>query len=136
MITAVDANVVIDLLTTGSRFGAVSAAALRRVEGEGRVVIGETALVEIATGLTEPADAGQVLSTLGIAFRPSSEQAVFTAAAAWRPARTLAGRERLVPDFLIGGHARAEADRLLTRDVAFFRKWFPDLVVVDPAELG
>jgi predicted nucleic acid-binding protein len=136
VITAVDANVVIDLLTTGSAFGAGSAAALRRAEGDGRVVIGETALVEIATGLPEPSDAGRVLATLGIGFRASTERAAYEAAAAWRRARSVAGRDRLVPDFLIGGHAAAEADRLLTRDAVFYRRWFPELRVVEPADLA
>jgi predicted nucleic acid-binding protein len=135
MITAVDANIVIDLLARGSTSAASSSAALTRCTAEGRVVIGETALVEIATGLPEASDAGRVIDTLGVAFLPSTRDATFRAAAAWRRARAESGRERLMPDFLIGGHALAQADRLLTRDTAFFRRWFPELAVVDPADL-
>jgi predicted nucleic acid-binding protein len=136
MISALDANVVIDLLTKESRFAGSSRQALTRCAAEGRLVLGETALVEIATGFPDPADAHRVLGTVGIAYLPSTEAAALVAATAWRRARAEVGRERLVPDFLIGGHALAQADRLLTRDVTFYRRWFPDLLVVEPAELS
>ena len=136
MITALDANVVIDLLAMGSRFSALSREALTRCSADGRVVLGETALVEIATGLPDLTDAHRVLDTIGIEFLPSTEEAALVAATAWRRARSEVGRERLVPDFLIGGHALSRADRLLTRDTAFYRRWFPELQVVEPADLS
>lgn len=42
-------------------------------------------------------------------------------------------RERVIADFMIGAHALANADRLLTRDRGFYRKYFKQLRVLDPS---
>jgi len=42
------------------------------------------------------------------------------------------GRDRIAVDFLIGGHAAAQTERLLTRDLGFYRKYFKGLAVVSP----
>ena len=132
MITAVDSNVLVDLLSDEARFVEASAAALQRCQGEGRAVVGDVVLAEIATGLADPTEAEAILRVLGVEFLSGHAVAAYAAAAAWREARTATGRQRLLPDFLIGGHALTRADRLLTRDTAFYRRWFPDLALLEP----
>jgi predicted nucleic acid-binding protein len=42
-------------------------------------------------------------------------------------------RERVIADFLIGAHALVQADRLLTRDRGFYRRYFEGLEILDPS---
>ncbi len=41
-------------------------------------------------------------------------------------------RERTLPDFFIGAHAVVAGHRLLTRDAARYRSYFPDLDIMSP----
>ena len=41
-------------------------------------------------------------------------------------------RERTLPDFLIGAHALVRSHRLLTRDAARYRAYFPALEIISP----
>ena len=42
------------------------------------------------------------------------------------------GGGRIAADFLIGGHAAAQAERLLTRDLGFYKTYFKGVAVVSP----
>lgn len=134
MITAVDTNVLLDVFGADAKFGTASAQALRRCLGEGALVACEAVWAETATAFAKSDRFRRAMADLGVAFEALREEAAVRAAEAWRRYRARGGRRaRIASDFLIGAHALAAADRLLTRDHGFYRRYFAGLKVLDPA---
>lgn len=135
MITAVDTNVLIDVLTGDQRHGMRSADALRNAGVVGRLVACDIVWAEVTSWFADRSEIEEALHTLGIAFDSMSADAATAAGQAWARYRAGGGpRERLVADFLIGAHAATQADRLLTRDRGFYRRYFGELTIVDPEQ--
>ncbi len=134
MITAIDTNVLLDVFGPDARFGPGSAEALRRCLREGALVASEVVWAETATTFWDTGRFRDAMHKLPVSFSPMTEEAAVRAANAWRRYRAGGGpRERIAADFLIGAHAMAAADRLLTRDRGFYRKYFGGLRVIDPS---
>ena len=134
MITAVDTNVLLDIFGADAKFGEVSANAVRRCLGEGALIACEAVWAETGTAFQSSEKFRHAMADLGVTFEPMSEAAAVNAAEAWRRYRGRGGRRtRIVSDFLIGAHALSAADRLLTRDRGFYRRYFAGLKVLDPS---
>ena len=134
MITALDTNVLLDIFGADERYGEVSAATLRSCSAEGRLVACEVVWAELGSVFPGPGDTTAALSQLEVDFDPIEQETALAAGQAWREYRRRGGaRTRLVVDFLVGAHAARQADRLATRDRGFYRSYFADLEIVDPA---
>ena len=73
------------------------------------------------------------LSQAGINYLPMTEAAAIKSAEYWHSYRLRSRKGgRIVADFLIGGHAMVQCDRLLTRDRGFYRDYFETLVLLTP----
>ncbi len=133
MITAVDTNVLLDVLGGAEPHGRASLDALLRCLDQGAIVACEIVWAETAAWFDTPESMNSALDQVGVRFVPTTADAAAAAGAAWRTYRAGGGpRQRLVADFLVGAHASHQADRLLTRDRGFFRRYFASLVIVDP----
>jgi len=137
VITAVDTNVLLDVFGADPTFSAASATALRRCLMEGALVASEVVWAEAATVFGNAGGFLDAMRRLPASFSPMTEEAAIRAAEAWRRYRSGGGRrDRIAADFLIGAHALVVADRLLTRDRGFYRRYFAGLRVVDPTVGG
>lgn len=133
MRTAVDTSVLLDVFGADAEFGPVSAAALRASLDTGRVIACEVVWAEAAASFETTEQASSAMESLRIDFSQLDADAALTAGTKWRAYRKAGGtRKRIIADFLIGAHALACADRLLTRDRGFYRTYFEALEIVDP----
>ena len=135
MITAVDSSVLIDVLFGDVTFGLRSAAALHDAANAGSLVACDVVWAEVAGSTRSWHGYLHALHDLGVNYLPVSSEAAVAAGATWAQYRATGGpRDRMVPDFLVGAHALTQADRLLTRDRGFYRRYFETLTILDPTK--
>ena len=136
MTTAVDTSVLLDVFTSDAAFGPRSKEAVRACLAEGRLIACEIVWTEVASFFPSEAAAETAMKILGIEFDGIALRTALAAATAWKVYRARGGRRQSVAaDFLIGAHALAQADRLLSRDRGFYRACFSRLRVLDPAKI-
>jgi predicted nucleic acid-binding protein len=132
MVTAVDSSVLLDVLLDDAQHAAHSIAALQQATAEGSLILCETTLAEVVPTLPST-DLPKFLSDWKLAFVPSSQSSAILAGEMFRTYLERGGkRGRVVPDFMIGAHARTLAERLLARDRGYYRDYFKDLNVWYP----
>lgn len=134
MITAIDTSILLDVFAADPVFGAQSRELVRRCMAEGRLVACAVVWSEVAGFFPSARAVEEAMGQLGVAYAGVDRAAALLAGATWKQYRRRGGkRERMVPDFLIGAHAQAEADRLLARDRGFYRTYFSQLPVIAPS---
>ena len=134
MITAVDSNVLLDILLPNESFFDRSRRALEQASNSGSLVVCDLVYAEITVHFPAREECDQFLVETGIRVEALGREASFQAGRAWRAYRKRGGkRTRILTDFLVGAHAQQQADRLLTRDRGFYRELFPELKLLDPS---
>jgi predicted nucleic acid-binding protein len=134
MITALDTNVLLDILLPNEKLYDASAGALEKAAIEGSVVICEVVYAELCAHFRTRRECDEFLLDTGIRIESLGRAACFLASRTWLTYRLHGGkRSRILPDFLIGAHAQLHAARLLSRDRGFYRESFPSLTLMDPA---
>ena len=97
-------------------------------------MVSDVVWAETAVAFPESTAAAKAIGALGGTFSASILETANAAGLAWRAYRNADDpRTRAVADFLVGAHALVQADRLLTRDRGFYRRYFTSLTVIDPA---
>lgn len=129
----VDSNVILDLVTRDERWGQWSRATIRALANETILVINPIVYAEVSVDFARIEDVEKALPPAVFRREPLPYEAGFLAGKCHRAHRRRGGsRLTVLPDFFIGAHAAVRGHRLLTRDAARFRTYFPTLEIIAP----
>lgn len=129
----VDANILIDIATADPQWSAWSSDALAEAGQGARLVINPLIYAELSVAHSRIETLEAVLPEDVFHREPLPWPAAFLAGKAFLTYRRRGGARRSpLPDFYIGAHAAIRGYRLLTRDAARYRSYFPRLQVIAP----
>ena len=156
MITAVDTNILLDILIPGEAHAESSKKLLDKHLASGKLILCEVVFAELAARFPSEQELKQFLAETGMRLVPSNEKSLHIAGMRWseyarRSKRNqfscsecgksfsmhcphckamVTRRQIVLSDFLIGAHALEQADCLLSRDLGIYKNNFNDLKVV------
>lgn len=133
VVTLVDSNVLLDVLTADPTWSTWSSAALADALDHGRVVVNPIVYAEVSVGFDRVEDLEDALPPGQFLREALPWPAGFVAGKAFLAYRSRGGtRSTPLPDFYIGAHAAVGGYRLLTRDARRYATYFPTVAVVSP----
>lgn len=155
MITAVDTNILLDILIPDEDHFLNSKRLLDEYYGKGQLVICEIVYSELASQFLSDKELKTFFEDTGIRLINSDARTLYLAGERWREYTknkkqelqcakcgkeislvcpkcnsNVMCRQHIISDFAIGAHALLNAECLLTRDRGFYKTYFKDLRVV------
>ena len=133
MATLVDTNVLVDLSMISSDWHDWSRRKILDIFRDGPVLINPIIYSEFSVRYDDVDEVDRLLPQDEFRRENLPWPAAFAAAQAFRLYRRAGGgRERILPDFLIGAHAAIRGYRILTRDAGGYRSYFPSVELITP----
>jgi predicted nucleic acid-binding protein len=134
VVTLVDSNVLLDVLTEDRRWMDWSSQALAEAADRGSLVINPIIYAEVSVRFTRIEDLDSALPPDEFVRSPLPWAAAFLAAKCFVAYKKRRGAKRAsLPGFFIGAHAAVSGYRLLTRDTGRVGTYFPTLELIAPS---
>lgn len=129
----VDSNVLLDVMTQDATWFEWSSTTLESAADSFRLVINPVIYAEVSIRYSTIEELESALPVDLIDREPVPFEAAFLAGKCFLDYRQRGGvRASTLPDFFIGAHAAIAGYRLITRDAARYRTYFPKLVIIAP----
>jgi predicted nucleic acid-binding protein len=135
--TLLDSCVLLDVATGDEEWADWSADRIADAMDTGRVVINPMIYAEVSVGYATVEELDELLPASDYEREPLPYRAGYAAGKAFLRYRRNGGSKRSpMPDFYTGAHAALAGYRLLTRDAARFRTYFPTVDLIVPGRPG
>jgi len=129
----VDTNILIDIATRDPQWALWSLSQLESAALGGPLLINDVVYAELSVRYDRIEHLESFLSQADVIVVPIPKAALFLAGKVFIKYRKAGGgKTGVMPDFFIGAHAMIAGISLLTRDVARYRTYFPDLDLIAP----
>jgi hypothetical protein len=156
MTTAVDTNIILDILIPGEPCADSSKVLLDRHLSQGSLILCEVVVAELAAWFPSEMELRSFLTETGMRLVHSNERSLYIAGTRWaeytrkigwdlfscgkcgsvfkatcpKCKTALTKRLHLLADFIVGAHALVQADCILSRDLGVYKTYFNELKVV------
>ena len=131
--TLVDSNVLLDVMTEDPRWFSWSAGAIEEAADSARLVINPIIYAEVSLRYSRIEELDLALPQTLLDREAIPYEAAFLAGKVFLIYRRRGGtKQSTLPDFFIGAHAAVAGYRLMTRDAARYRTYFPKLSLIAP----
>lgn len=129
----VDSNVLLDVMSLDPLWFEWSSKTLETYADSSRLIINPVIYGEVSIRYSKIEELESALPANLIEREPIPFEAAFLAGKCFLEYRKRGGAKgSTLPDFLIGAHAAVAGYRLITRDAARYRTYFPKLEVIAP----
>ncbi len=134
MTTAVDSNVLIDVIGRANDFTPRAIAALDTSLQSGALIVCPVVVAETAAYFPSHQALHRVFDSMHLEMREFGWHDLHRAGEAYVACcrRSREPRQRMLADFLVAAHAVIHADALLTRDRGYYRTYFSELRLLEP----
>ncbi|MBO0885711.1 MAG: type II toxin-antitoxin system VapC family toxin [Mycobacterium sp.] len=131
--TLVDTNVLVDVIDADPVWMDWSRDALEVAGKSGHLMVNQVIYGELSVGFPSITALDEALGEADILKVEMPWSAAYLAGKAFLDYRRRGGKKTVpLPDFFIGAHAAVQKYRLLTRDAARYRTYFPTVDIVAP----
>jgi len=129
----IDSCVLLDLFTNDPKWASWSEDILGRCSQTNTLFINSIVYTEISIGFNRIEEVEDAIKKVGVTVLEIPRESLFLAGKTFLDYRRNKGtKSSTLPDFFIGAHATVSSFDLVTRDIAKYKTYFPNIKLICP----